>query len=184
MHRYLSSTSARAQCNFLYRRNETKLAARLCSGQPAAWAQLIDRWSPRLYSYIFYNVGDETEARKLMHVILSEMIQTVIGSPRINNLSILIFSIAHRHVLRYHRQNSAPLCKQWPLEQPTRTSLAEINYDRGTFFHRFRQFSAETQQILLLRFVCGVSIVELSQIVEQSEEVLVQTIHQVKFYLQ
>jgi DNA-directed RNA polymerase specialized sigma24 family protein len=168
----------------LYRRSETKLAARLCSGQPAAWAQLVDRWSPRLYSYIFYNVGDETEARKLMHLILSEMIQTVIGSPRINKLSVLIFSIAHRHILHYRRQHATPTRKQWPPEQPTRNALTDINYDRGAFFHRFRQFSAETQQILLLRFVCGVSIVELSQIVEQSEEALVQTLHQVKRDLQ
>ncbi len=186
MHRYLSFTSSRAQCSaFLYRRKETKLVARLCSGQPAAWAQLVDRWSPRLYSYIFYNIGDEAEARKLMHSVLSEMIQIIIGSPRINNLSVLIFSIAHRHIMQHHyADHTISLRKQWATEHPTVNQPRDMEQKQRTFFHRFHQFSPETQQILLLRYVCGVSLLELSQIVEQSEESLVQTIYRVKRYLQ
>ncbi len=186
MHRYLSLSSSRAQYSaFLYRRKETKLVARLCTGQPAAWAQLIDRWSPRLYSYIFYNIGNEAEARKLMHLVLSEVIQTIICSPRINNLSVLIFSIAHRHILHYHyADNGVSLQTQWAKDQSTVKQPIDKEQKKRTFFHRFRQFSPETQQILLLRYVCGVSLLELSQIVEQPEETLVQTLHRVKLYLQ
>jgi len=177
MHRYLPFTSSRARCRtFLYRKRETKLVSRLCSGQPAAWAQLVDRWSPRLYSYIFYNIGNEAEARKLLHLILSEMIQTIIGSPHAHNLSVLIFSIAHRQMLRYHREaNTISLQTSWP---------TETEQKQGTFFQQFRQFPPETRQILLLRYVCRVSLLDLSQIVEQPEEMVAQTLHRVKRYLQ
>lgn len=113
------------------------------------------------------------------------MIQTVIRSPRINNLSVLIFSIAHRQVLHYHYAgNGISLQKQWSTDQSTAKQPNDMEQKKKIFFHRFRQFSPETQQILLLRYVCGVSLVELSQIVEQSEETLVKTLYRVKLYLQ
>jgi DNA-directed RNA polymerase specialized sigma24 family protein len=186
MHRYLPFASTRSyHSTFLRKRSETKFIARLCSGQPTAWAQLIDRWSPNLYSYIYYNVSDEAEVRTLMHLILSEMIQTVIGATQINNLSVLIFSIAHRRILDYRRQQG--------IESPQERHRAErapvgqrgaAEAKSSNFFYRFRQFSPETQQILLLRYVCGVSLLELAQIVGEPEEVLLQKIYQFQRYLQ
>lgn len=186
MHRYLPFSSARSHRSaFLRGRAETKFVARLCSGQPTAWAQLIDRWSPNLYSYLYYNIPDEAEVRTLMHLILSEMIQTVIGAAPINNLSVLIFSIAHRRVLHYRRQQEAAMpqerhrTERIPAGQPGTADTTNSN-----FFYRFRQFSPETQQILLLRYVCGVSLLELAQIVDEPEDVILQKLYQVQRYLQ
>ena len=186
MHRYFPYTTSKVRCRALLgKRTDTKFIARLCSGQPTAWAQLVDRWSPRLYSYIFYNTGEETVARRLLHSVMAEVIHTVISRPRLNNLSVLIFSIAHRQILYYCRENRAVAKREIvPIESVVRQNNATINAIDGYFFNRFRQFSLETKQILLLRYVCGVTLFELSQIVGQSEEHLLQTIERAKIYFQ
>jgi len=146
---------------------------------------LIDRWSPRLYSYLYYNTGEEIAARRLLHLILSEVIHTVLTTPRVRNLSVLIFSIAHRHTLHYCRQQIGnSKIKEGSPEKLMANAIAASDTVDGYFFHRFRQFPLETKQILLLRYVCGVTLLELSQIVGQPEEVLLQTIKRANIYFQ
>lgn len=191
MHRYFLSSTSKVRCRaLLNRRTDTRLIARLCSGQPAAWAQLVDRWSPRLYSYIYYNTGEDLAARRLLHTILHEVIQTVITRPRIENLSVLIFSIAHRQILTHCRENRTTIRpknladeRMAPKNEPMRPP-ANIDPIDSYFFHRFRQFPLETKQILLLRYVCGVTLVELSQIVGETEDVLLRAIERVNIYFQ
>lgn len=184
MHRYLSSIASRRHRQMPFqRRKEQQFIGRLNGGQPDAWIQLINRWSPHLYSYIFYNVNNEEATRQLMHLILSDVIQTVIRSPRTISLTVLIFSIAYRHILRY--------CADHPLATSPKPHKVQAvnNVQTGpqaapTFIQKFRRFSLETQQILLLRYVCHVPLAELSQIVDQSEDILAQKLYRAKLYLQ
>lgn len=186
MHRYFPYSTSKLRCRALLgKRTDTKFIARLCSGQPAAWAQLVDRWSPRLYSYIYYNTGEEATARKLLHEIMSDVIRTIITTPRTNNLSVLIFRIAHQHVLDYCRAQ-AGISQQRHLrtESATFNLASGANRTEGYFFNRFHQFPLETKQVLLLRYVCGVTLVELAHIVGQSEEKILQTIERANIYFQ
>lgn len=186
MHRYLSSISSHVQPSLLFRKyHETKLVRQLSAGQPGAWVQLVERWSPHLYSYISYNVHNEDETRRLMHLILSEVIHTVIDTPQIRSLPVLIYSIAYRHILHYRWQQETREPAEHRSAQRSSAGSAEGRQDhRVSFVQRFGQFSPKTQQLLLLRYVCGVSLPELSQIVGQSEDVLAQTFYRAKLYLQ
>ena len=178
MHRYLTSFSAQVHPGQLFRKyQEKKLIQQLCTGQPSAWVQLVDRWSPRLYSYISYNVSNEDETRRLMHLILSEVIHTVIDTPRIQSLTVLIYTVAYRHILHYRWQQAAS-------QAPESLSAKEKQQHRATFIQRFHQFSPKTQQLLLLRYVCGIGLADLAQIVGQSEDALAQTLYRAKLYLQ
>ena len=186
MHRYLSSISPSTQCPKLLRKHrERKFIGHLCAGQPGAWVQLVERWSPSLYSYITYNVGNEDDTRKLMQLILSEVIHTVIDTPRIKSLTILIFSIAYRHILHYRWQHPVLVPAALRTAPQMSSTTGEDVYAIGVnFIRHFRQFPPETQQLLLLRYICGVTLAELSQIVGQSEDMLAQTLYQAKLYLQ
>ena len=84
-------------------RKETRWIQQLCAGEATAWAQLLDYWNPRLYSYVIYNGATEAEAERLIHAIFSEVVQTVVGSLPVANLTVLIFSIAYQQVLRYRK---------------------------------------------------------------------------------
>jgi len=165
------------------RRKETKLIGRLCTGDSSAWIQVLNHWSPYLYSYVVYNTISEIEAKKLIHSILAEVVQTTLRLPRPGNLTVLIFAIAYKHVVRYRRQNPAAILTTSQGSVPSTTiDPAKIDNAKGVnFLHSFRQFSLEMQQVLLLRYLCGVTLPELSQIVGQPEETLMKLIRRAKF---
>ena len=108
MHRHFTLLTARMRnAAPVLPRKEKKFIGRLSTGDSSSWTQLITQWSPYLYSYVAYNTMNEAETRKLVRVILSEVVQTVLRSPRPNNLTVLIFAISYNHILQYRRQHPA-----------------------------------------------------------------------------
>lgn len=162
-------------------KKETRWIQQLCTGEATAWAQLLDYWNPRLYSYVIYNGATEAEAQHLIHSIFSEVVQTVVGSPSIANLTILIFSIAYQQILRYRQRTLDPALKQLP---PAIQAADPEEDPWAGFFHTFYQFTPEVQQILLMHYLFEITLPEISQIVGQSEELLRKILHRAKFYLQ
>jgi DNA-directed RNA polymerase specialized sigma24 family protein len=181
MHRYFTLISSRLRRSApAHSRQDAKFIRQLCSGKPAAWVQLIDLWGPRLYSYIFYNTATDADAQTLMRFVMAEVVQTLVGSLRAADLTILIFSIAHHHVLHY-RQRNGDLISQ-------RQRLSGRRYPFGSspepqFLYLFRQLTLETQQILLLHYLCEVSLPDLAQIIGQSEERLKSTLYRARLSL-
>ncbi|MEZ4674282.1 MAG: sigma-70 family RNA polymerase sigma factor [Caldilineaceae bacterium] len=186
MHRNLPFISSRVQHpTFLQKRKEKKFIGQLCAGHPGAWVQLIDQWSPRLYSYVSYNVSDEDETRRLIHLILSEVIQTIIHATRMPNLTVLIFATAYHHV-QYHRRHSSshPAPQRQQLSSNNISSETSEHKRYTNFTQQFQQLPTEVQQLLLLRYVCGVSLPDLSQILGQSEKILAQMLYRARLYLE
>lgn len=184
MHRYFSFVPSRLRRQQLpmSRRHDPKFVSQLCRGESRAWSQLIDHWSPHLYSYVSYNAASETDARLLLHTILSEVIHTLIGARPLDNLTTLIFSIAYQHTLHYRRQNPGLLL---PKLRPGQQNAGETNADaQSNFLQRLHQFTPEMQQLLLLRYLCGVTMPELAQIVGQSEELLTKVLYRSRAYFQ
>lgn len=182
MHRYLTFVPSRLRRHIApsSRRRDAKFVGQLCSGEARAWSQLVEHWSPHLYSYVSYNVATEADARLLLHAILSEVIQTLIGAWATDNLTTLIFSIAYKHLLRYRRQNPDLWSPRGRLVQ----NAGEVGNDQqSNFLQRLRQFTPEMQQILLLRYLCGVTVPELAQIVGQSEELLTKVLYRTRFHV-
>lgn len=182
MHRYFAFASARSHNGLpIAHRKETESIQQLSAGEPIAWAQLVENWSPCLYNYLIHNAVSEAEVPKLMREIFSELVQTFSASLRVANLAVLIFAITYHHVLHYRRQYHARMGKkQWP-------SVAAANGDDGKardFPRIFQQFSPDVQQILLLHYLYGISLREISQIVGQPEVLLTKTLHHAKSYLQ
>ncbi|MEZ4868022.1 MAG: hypothetical protein R3C14_42230 [Caldilineaceae bacterium] len=150
-------------------KKEAAYQKQLRKGDPTAWAQLVDQWSPRIYSYVSYNTTDDREAEALMQFILSEVVQTLLSTPRLDNLTTLLFTIAYKHVLLYRQQLSDYMLPR--LLQPPHTLPAK-NAREQKFTQALRQISLETQQLLLLRYLCDVPMPELSHIAGKSEDVL------------
>lgn len=181
MHRQFTFVSSRLRKKApVYMKEETKWMQQLCTGEATAWEQLLDYWNPRLYSYVIYNGATETDAQRLIHSIFSEVVQTVVGSLPVANLTIVIFSIAYQQILRYRQQTLDPALKQLP----PAIQLADPDHDPWAgFFHIFYQFTPEVQQILLLRYLFEIPLSEISQIVGQSEELLTKILRRANFSL-
>ncbi len=163
---------------------EARWARRLRAGDSTAWLQLIEHWSPRLYSYVLYNVETEDEAQVVVQAIFAEIVQTVVGSLHIPNLNVLLFSVAYQQVLRYHQQRRYLPAPPYPPFFTSADMPTDVPEDQSaTFWENFQKFLPECQQILLLYYVCGVSLSEISQIVGEQESVLLRVLRQAKAYL-
>ena len=183
MHRYFNFVPARLRRQMLpsWRRHDPKFVGQLSRGESRAWSQLIDHWSPHLYSYVGYNTANEADARLLLHAILSEVIHTLIGGRSLDNLTTFIFSIAYHQTLQYRRQNPGLLLPKGRLGY----GASETSNDaQNNFLQRLHQFTPEMQQILLLRYLCGVTVPELARIVGQSEELLTKVLYRSRVYFQ
>jgi DNA-directed RNA polymerase specialized sigma24 family protein len=179
MHRYLTHVTGRLRSYLpTQKRRDARFVRQLCDGDGDAWGQLLDHWSPHLYSYISYNVVTEADVRRLMRLILSDLIQTLIDEQPLEHLTVVIFRIAYRHLLRYRRQAPDPFVHPlWQRKQAAATGETLPNY----FFQHLQQFSPEVQQLLLLRYLCGVTLPELAQIVGQPEELLTRLLSRTRF---
>ena len=186
MHQQIAYVASRLRASALVnRKKEARFIKQLCAGDAEAWATLVEQWSPRLYSYFTYNMVSDADAQRLVQHILSELVGELIGAAGFTNLAVLIYSIAYQHMLHFRRQRpkqpmGQPVGQQRQFEQP-----AEGNFrPRLHFLTNFRQLRDETQQILLLYHLCGMSVAEIAQIVDQSEERLAKTLRQAQCYLQ
>ena len=77
--------------------NETRLAAKLHDGDPNARTELFYGYFNRLYSFIFYCVGKESEiAEDFTRLNFIEAINSVKEYPIMNKLYIWLLMIANR----------------------------------------------------------------------------------------
>lgn len=158
------------------RKQEARWVDQLRAGEPTAWRALVDHWSPRLYNYVLYSGVNEAAVQTVLTTIFSAIVEAVVGSLRIANLTVLIFAIARQHVLHF--------CQQEPYRSLGPPLLPAPSDEEATrFLTIFHHFTPEVQQILLLHYLCDVSLAEISQIVGQREEVLTKLLHRAQYYL-
>ncbi|MEZ4736396.1 MAG: hypothetical protein R3E79_55630 [Caldilineaceae bacterium] len=158
------------------RKQEARWVDQLRAGEPTAWAALVDHWSLRLYNYLLYSGVHEAAAQTLLPIIFSAVAEAVVGSLRIASLTVLIFTIARQHVLHFCQQEP---CR--PLEPPFPALFADE--EATHFLTIFHHFTPEVQQMLVLHYLCDVSLAEISQILGQREEVLTKLLHRAQYYL-
>lgn len=159
---------------------EAKWIRQLIAGEPAAWAQLLDEWSPRLYHYITANGAGEGEAQALLRQIFSMLVQKVVGSPPFASLTVLIFAIAYQQMLPYCQQRTTAIRRQLP---PLLSPRIAVDPQATQLLQALHQFSPEVQQVALLYYLCEVAVPNIAQIVGQPEPVIKKTLYRVKHQL-
>jgi DNA-directed RNA polymerase specialized sigma24 family protein len=182
MHRQFSFASSRSRPKIpVHKQQEAKWLRQLCAGETTAWKELVDLWSPLLYNYVLYNVAHEAEAQQLLTSIFSAIAKAIVGSQYIANLTILIFSTAHQAVLYYRHQNPYPTATN-PSTLST-TSATQSSSGATGFLDTFYRFTPELQQILLLYYLCGLSVSDISQIMGEREDLLIKLLRRAQVHL-
>lgn len=149
-----------------------------------AFSELYERYVDRIYAYVYYRTGDARDAedltarvfyRALAH--LPEFNQT--GAPFI----AWLYRIAHNLVANWHRDKmrhpELPL-DLWlhsPVAEPAPQAQAERAETERTLLDSIRALPAERQQLLLLKFVDGLSNVEIGKILGRSEGAIKSLYH-------
>lgn len=163
---------------------EDEVVQRAASGDPEAFSLLYERFVTRIYNYIYYRTGNPHEAEDLTARVFHRALHHIThydnrGVP----FSAWLYRIAHNLVANWHRDNSRR--KEVPLDdysqQPQRSLAPEVrvvnNQEMEDLLKAIRKLPADRQQLLILKFVEGMSNAEVAVIMTRSEGAIKSLYH-------
>ena len=163
---------------------EDEAISRAAQGDTEAFTFLYERYVNRIYNYIFYRTGNPPEAQDLTSRVFYRALHHI---PRYNNrgvpFSAWLYRIAHNLVANWHRDNSRR--KEVPLEDytqaPHRSQQPEASVvdsqEMEDLLKVIRRLSPDRQQLLILKFVEGMSNAEVAVIMMRSEGAIKSLYH-------
>lgn len=155
--------------------DERKLIQRAKEYAPGAFAEIYERYYQKIYNYIYYRVSDGAMAEDLCSEVFVKALEaidsyTFQGVP----FSAWLYRIASNLVIdHYRRQPSQP---EVSLED-SRPLVADenpgVNLERYFTHQELRQalqgLTSDQQQVIILKFVDGLSNNEVAQILGKTE---------------
>jgi len=149
-----------------------------------AFGALYERYVDRIYNYIFYRSGDVHEAEDLTARVFYRALGHIKeydqrGAP----FAAWLYRIAHNLVANWHRDRSR---RQYVRLDDLATLAeksagpdhrAEQNEETQTLLRALARLPAERQQVLILKFVDGLSNAEIGKIMGRSEGAIKSLYH-------
>jgi RNA polymerase sigma-70 factor (ECF subfamily) len=151
---------------------------------PEAFGILYERYVNRVYSYIYYRVGNHHDAEDLtartFHRALDHIDHYVQrGAP----FSAWLYRIAHNLVANWHRDHSrrkVVSLEDVNLSPPLREGpqyLAEQREEEDELLAAVRRLPADRQQLLILKFVEEMSNTQIGTVMGRSEGAIKSLYH-------
>lgn len=163
--------------------SESELIARAKIDQDA-FGQLYERYSQRIYQYIFYRTGSEADAEDLAAKTFMRAWQHMAtyddrGVP----FSAWLYRIAHNLVANWHRDHSRRKVislddlSRWQVNEDGPEASALLSEDRAALLSAVRRLPADRQELLALKFVEHLSNAEIGGVMGRSEGAIKSLYH-------
>lgn len=153
---------------------EEALLQRVQEYDPAALGAIYDRYSGRIYNYIYYRLGDENLAEDLTGTVFVKMMEAIRSSKSWNvSFSGWLYRIAHNLVVdhyRRHRQNrtvSLDDCVLVGDQDPVKAVERQMECDRLRL--AIGQLTREQGLVVVLKFVDGYTNAEVAEMLGKTE---------------
>jgi DNA-directed RNA polymerase specialized sigma24 family protein len=147
---------------------------RLQAGEQAAWEQFVAEWSPGLYRYTRCLLGNDDQAQAIVSDTLLAIVQAISRCDDNVILSTLLFTIAYRKIINARPWQSSmaetPVALKPAGGRPTRLALLAA----------LATLPIQEQQVLLLHYQVGLSVVEIAEILACSNQTAVTLISHVR----
>jgi RNA polymerase sigma-70 factor, ECF subfamily len=154
-------------------------------GDLNAFGELYDRYVERIYNYIYYRTSNHVDAEDLTERVFFRAIQHIKkyenrGLP----ISAWLYRIAHNLVANWYRDNSRR--QEIPIDTFDFTlqyqgELPEIavlrSEEREQLMSVIRELPEERQQLVILKFVDGLTNAEIGQIMGRTEGAIKSLYH-------
>lgn len=147
-----------------------ELTRRAAKGDQAAFGALYEQHLNAIYRYVFYRVNNEQDAEDLTERTFLKAWQYLAKkkNAEIENFNAWIYRIAHNVVIEYYRttKETTTLEDASTLTDPSFTpeALTDLNLDSAGLAKAISQLELNYQQIIILRFVNGLSHNETAEI--------------------
>lgn len=155
--------------------SEEALVLRAANGDAEAFGDLYVRHLDEIYRYVFYRVGNERRAEDLTEQVFLKAWEAMEEyEPRGHPFSSWLYRIAHNAVVDHYRsrRDEEPLDKvAFSLADgsvgPEETVIK--NREVAGLLQALKRLSEEKQELIVLRFVEGLSHARVAQILDKSE---------------
>jgi RNA polymerase sigma-70 factor (ECF subfamily) len=139
-----------------------------------ALSALCEHFYADVYSYFYYRVSDPADAQDLTNDVFLRMVEAIRSfEPARGPFRTWIFSIAHHRLVDYRRRQAVrdhePLTEALvnPHDQPAVQAEARLTRER---LHRaLDELTEDQRQVIVLKFVEGLSNAEVAKILEKTE---------------
>lgn len=149
-----------------------------------AFGQLYERYSQRIYQYIYYRTSSEDDAEDLTAKTFLRAWQHIgnydnRGVP----FSAWLYRIAHNLVANWHRDNSRRKVislddlNRWQVNEDGPEATALLAEDRSALLRVVRRLPADRQELLALKFVEHLSNAEIGEVMGRSEGAIKSLYH-------
>lgn len=149
-----------------------------------AFGHLYERYSARIYQYIYYRTSSEPDAEDLTARVFMRAWQHI-GNYDDRGLpfSAWLYRIAHNLVANWHRDRnrrkivSLEDLNRWQANEDSPESAALLSEDRATLLEAIRRLPADRQELLSLKFVEHLSNADIGAIMGRSEGAIKSLYH-------
>ncbi|MBL8147334.1 MAG: sigma-70 family RNA polymerase sigma factor [Anaerolineae bacterium] len=153
-------------------------------GRREAFGELYERYAEKIYSYIYFRTGNHHDAEDLAaRVFFRAMAHIESYTERGVPFQAWLYRIAHNLVANWHRDQGRR--RIIPLDEFIASNIksdlpdkqAEESEEREALKHAINRLPEERRQLLALKFVDGLSNVEIGEIMDRTEGAIKSLYH-------
>lgn len=154
--------------------DEAALIERARRGEREAISALYRRYVQAIYRYLYYRVGDDQTAEDLTAEVFLRAVEGLPGyEPRGVPFSAWLYRIAQARVSDYFRRQrraaTIGLDESWPSGEHSPLAEVEQASLREELRAALPRLTADQQQVIILKFVEGLSNAEIARILGKTE---------------
>lgn len=152
---------------------EQDLRRRAEALEPAALSEIYDRYASKLYSYVYHRTGNGAVAEDLTSDVFVRMLEAV-QQDRAWKTSLQgwLYRIAHNLVVDHFRRSSkrdgVELDERWMAPESYNATFEGL-FNSNQLQLGMRFLTDEQQQVVILKFVEGLSNAEVAEILGKTE---------------
>lgn len=146
------------------------------AGDSEAFGELYVRHLDAIYRYVYFRVGEKEDAEDLTEQVFLNAWEALPGYRRSGSpFSSWLYRIAHNIVVDYHRRRKAcppaDTSVEVQLADDQASALGQViaSEEAATIAKALAQLPEEQQQVIILRFIEGLSHGEIARIMGKNE---------------
>ena len=152
---------------------EARLVARASDGDAEAFGNLYERHLDDIYRYVYYRVSNRQDAEDLTETIFLKAWEGMATyEPQKAPFQAWLYRIAHNTVIDHYRtrKDTAPI-SDYPFLTDEATGPSEqvfLRQQAAQLTDRIKQLTPDYQEVLILRFVNGMTTAEAAEVLGKS----------------
>ncbi|MFA5211528.1 MAG: RNA polymerase sigma factor [Patescibacteria group bacterium] len=161
------------------------------NGDTQAFAELYDLYIEKIYRFVFLKVSNKEEAEDITSEVFLKVWNYLISEnasqKKIKSFSGLIYSIARNLVIDFYRKKiNKNECLIEKIEEMNPEELVgenkientlDLKYDINKVMIAIRELKKEYQELLLLKYIEELSVIEISEITGKGQTNIRVTLH-------